>query len=533
MGASSPRLPALPVQGAPALLRHVARLGLERSGRRGRLRNLFALAGAAGLALAFGLPGPLGPQERGDLVVYGGPLVELAFTVGILAAVLLSFRTMDVLFRFAGVRPLRHLPLRGRVIALDRSRTLAREAVTAAAVLALPFLFCIPRAPAHALGAAALAALGPLLVVLVALGTNVLAGLPGLGPKGRQAGGTRGVAAMTGEVAGAWHLAPGIAFALTSALLLLAKLGIEELIRPLYVPGLSPVPRASLVVLSLAIVPALALGLRGYLGLARHAHALLARFEEGDIAQRDGANEEQTRALAPIGGLPGRLRPEVALLLRMNLLLLKRARPFLRAGTTALAAVLLFARWAAPDALPPFGWAAVACAWILVVLQSHGALQRLDGDRPDAPSTGLASTADRRIARSLAALLEMATSAAILSMPLLLVGGALHDRLGELAGLWFAVTAAAAWRAGPGDVPGANLQSGEILAALAGLAVAAILAALHPGVALAGASLAAAALVAVRVRAALPHGIPTRHALPVSAPTPDEDHSTDRSQDAP
>ncbi|TVR03056.1 MAG: hypothetical protein EA398_05940 [Deltaproteobacteria bacterium] len=422
-----------------AVIRDIGALA-DRRRSPGRGRLLFpALALLCGVAALPLLPDAAGPARPAGASGHGGPLLETAFVLAVLVAAVLTFRTLEVLFRFAGVRPMRALPIGSGAFASTRLRALASEAAQASGLLALLFVPFVPFAPAQASAAMLLATTAPPMAIAISLGANVFAGVATLRPDGPTA---RRISALTGDSTGAWHMAPGAAFTLTAMLLLVAKLGIEELLRPLFEPGLPAVTRAAMVALALAWVPALWMGVRGHLRLRRHALALLARFEEGDAVRRDAATELFAEQASAPGWIERRLPPRIALLHRKDRLLLERGSPFLRAGTGALAALLLLVRWAAPEALPAAGWAAVAGGWLILVFRPHQRLLALDPDDDDAPTAALASRVERGAARIFAAANVVVLHGIVLSAPLLLTGGSWGMRLAALGTLWTGLGAA-------------------------------------------------------------------------------------------
>jgi hypothetical protein len=201
---------------------------LERSRVRRGLRRLVALplillSGGLGALQAVSSQTPL----ASDTTAAALPL-ETAWLLTVLLAAWFGFRTLELIFRTDNAHTLRHYPVSGLVTGLDR---LLRQWVEIAWLLSLPAAWMVTHLLVRPTAGAALAlAMVASSLLVVSAGSIASVVLPGyLATVAGSSG--QGAAATQAVTAGLYRVVPGIGVGITSALLLLLKLGFEEPLR--------------------------------------------------------------------------------------------------------------------------------------------------------------------------------------------------------------------------------------------------------------------------------------------------------------
>jgi hypothetical protein len=334
------------------------------------------LVGAAALA-ALGVgamvgPSTIAPTQSGAVTHWGGWPLETAFQLAVMAAAVLTFRVVEVLFRTDDAQALDMLPIPGAAYAVDRVAVLLRDAALAAVFGAALLAPSVMR-PGGELAAIAILYLAASGLVTVGAGFGVVT-----------LAATSAHEGATGNRSGAvYHFAPGVAFGVAAALLLFLKLGFEQPFADAARnvgagPGLS---RAAQVALGVPLVGSLLLCAAGARAYSRMHHALQARFREADSVA-SGRFAERAQAFAADEGDPTRLWASAT---RAQLL---RRHPLLLPSSWIAGAIGVMVAWGAGGELPAGLMAGVATLWLVWVVHPLRRWHRL----PDAAPFALAST---------------------------------------------------------------------------------------------------------------------------------------------
>lgn len=230
---------------------------------------------------------PTGLEPRSSQVA-GAAALELAFWLTAFTSSVLSFRTMELLFRRDDIRSVDKLPLTMRAYFTDR---VVYGLLEVAAVGVTSTLFFLPMMwhgkPWVALACALLSVGGPLVTLGAGLGVQLFFGGAEFG---RPANTDRAVVDGYGGAGQFFIFSPGIALAISIVAVLLLKLGLGEMIR------LESFNRATAVGLALTAALGFVGAAVGWSYFSKSYLRMLAGFREADFVGFEPPMDYQTSA---------------------------------------------------------------------------------------------------------------------------------------------------------------------------------------------------------------------------------------------
>lgn len=230
---------------------------------------------------------PTGLEPRSSQVA-GAAALELAFWLTAFTSAVLSFRTMELLFRRDDIRSVDKLPLTMRAYFTDR---VVYGLLEVAVVGITAALFFLPMTwhgkPWVALACALLSVGGPLVTLGAGLGVQLFFGGAEFG---RPANTDRTVVDGYGGAGQFFIFSPGIALAISIVAVLLLKLGLGEMIR------LESFNRATAVGLGLTSALGVVGAVVGWSYFSKSYLRMLAGFREADFVGFEPPMDYQTSA---------------------------------------------------------------------------------------------------------------------------------------------------------------------------------------------------------------------------------------------
>jgi hypothetical protein len=324
--------------------------------------SLAVCAGALGLGeLAWeGLaeaPEDVATMRLGDQPIAGENALEAAFWLTFLAASVLGFRVMEILFRRGEMRMLDRLPIAPAALFIDRAAVALSEAIVAAIPVSL---FFTPLA-IHGHGWAAASAVllvvcGMICTTAICLGANIYIGVQFGAPQ------ARGLSDAYGGSGGAFIYGPAAGMFGSAVAALVLKLAAGDVLKA---EGWS---NAVGLGAGLAFAFAGVLFFTGLRDYRRGAHLVTAWFNEADSVGFEAVIDYQTSSWAH-DGWEMRLPGHASAVYRRLALELPRRHPLARWVYGLGAAACLIGFWAASaEAFPVWVPQAVATALLGVVL---------------------------------------------------------------------------------------------------------------------------------------------------------------------
>lgn len=313
-------------------------------------------------------PEQVATMRLGDRPIAGENALETAFWLSFLAAAVLGFRVMEVLFRRGDMRMLDRLPLTPTALFFDRVVVAFGEALLTAIPLGL---FFVPLG-VHGFGWAAASAVllvfaALLTTVLICVGANIYIGVQFGDPR------ARGLSDAYGGAGGAFIYGPAAGMFGSAIAALILKLAAGELLKA---QGWS---NAVGLGLALAFGFAIALFITGLRDYRRGAHLVAAWFNEADSVGFEAVMDYQESSWASDGWhrrLPGR----AGSVYRRLALELPRRHPLARWLYTLGAAATAVGFWsAAPSAFPVWVPVALSVAMVGVLANPWARVRGLSG----------------------------------------------------------------------------------------------------------------------------------------------------------
>ncbi len=343
---------------------------------------------------------PTGLEPRASTVA-GQAAMEAAFWLACFISAVFSFRVMELLFRRDDIRIVSSLPLSPRALYLDRLMYGTGEALIWGAVPAVFFVpLCWHDGAWACVSAAALCVVTPLVTLGAGVGAQLFAGATEFGVTRDAAG--RPVVDGYGGAGQLFIFAPGAALAISIVLVLLSKLGLQEMLR-LQAPN-----RATSLGVGLAIGVAAVGVILGWRYFKKHYYRMLAGFREADFVGFEAPLDYQTSAFDTARRLESLLSEEARGVYRRHILQYGRRFALLRYGYPI--AWLLYGVGAftfSAAALPDWGMASAPLV-VLALLVNPWTRLRTEGIHTSPMQALPVSPRAEREARDLFALREMA-----------------------------------------------------------------------------------------------------------------------------
>lgn len=345
------------------------------------------VAAACGFAIA---PDVIGETMRAGVKQPAGWPLEAAFTLSLVVAAFVVFRTFDALFRTAGARALQCHPVPGAAIVRDRAAVIADEAARASCV-SVAFVAPALVRPGGDLTwfAIGFALVAPWLTAAVAAGVLAQAGSATADPRSGAARALDGFGEITG---GVWHIAPGAAFAGSAMTLLALRLGFGEL-----AAGDGVILRSAQVAIGAPLVVTVLLGASGARLWAQNAHRISARFVDAEVASADD------RWIEASGRDFVDARDPSALIRAAAAVQLRRRHPVLLASAWGAAGLVAAMGWATGGAIPADAAAIGLVAWFTLGVAPGRRARGLTGFGPWGAARQLATGGVVDVARREAA----------------------------------------------------------------------------------------------------------------------------------
>lgn len=297
-----------------------------------------------GLAAA---PETVATVKLSEQPVPGENALEAAFWLSFLAASVLGFRVMEILFRRGDMKMLERLPLSPSAVFFERSGIALAEGMLAAAPLVLFFVpLGLHGYPWAALSASFLVVVAMFCTVLICIGANVYIGVQFGSPQ------SKGLGDAYGSSGGAFIYGPAAGMAASAIAVLVLKLAAGELLQA------EAFTNAAGLGIGMSCGLAMVLFLTGLRDFRRGSHLVTAWFNEADTVGFEAVLDYQTSSWEHDGWerrLPGR----ASAVYRRLALELPRRHPLSRWLYGAGAAASLFGFWNWPaEAFP--AWVPVA-----------------------------------------------------------------------------------------------------------------------------------------------------------------------------